>query len=321
MKKSQILIYSFFLSLPLWWGVNAFGIGADSYFLNREIVRNPYILKAQMSSFISLPKAPEKLELGAKSAFSVLLKSNGEKEIIFRKNSEEKLPIASLTKLMSAYIALNYINLSDEITVSSNSIIPEGENNGFLPGQTFKAKDILYSSMTESSNTGINILTQPLGKSAFVDLMNMEAKNIGLNNTYFLNPTGVDFADSQESINYSTAEDIENLAEKIFQNPLTYEMLSLKEFDLYSTAGALHHKSITTNNILSLEFKGFKVIGGKTGETASAKGCLLLVLKNQKGETLVNVVLGSNDRFGEMKKLVEWSNEMIDYKRVLSLLN
>lgn len=321
MKKSQVFIYSFFLSMPLWWGINAFGIGMDNYFMDREIVKNPYILKAQISSFVSLPKAPEKLEISAKSAFSALIKPNGEEEVVFSKNSEEKLPIASLSKLMSAYIVLNYLDLAEEITVSSDSILINGENNGFTAGQTFKTKDILFSSMTESSNTGINILTQPLGKSAFIDLMNMEAKKIGLANTYFLNPTGVDFSDSHESINYSTAKDIEKLGRKIFENPLASEMLSFKEFDLYMADKTFHHKSVTTNSILSSDFAGLKVIGGKTGETMSAKGCLLLVLKNQKGELLINVILGADDRFGEMKKLVEWSNSMANYKRVLSTLN
>ena len=323
MKQSHLFTYSLLLSVPFWWGINVFGIGMENYFVDREIIKNPYILKAQMSSFISLPKAPEKIELGAKSAVSVLIKPSGEKEVVFSKNSDEKLAIASLTKLMSAYAVLNNLDLSRAITVSSDSFLNKGIHNGFSAGQAFKAKDVLFASMVESSNDGISILTQPFGSSAFINLMNMEAKYIGLNNTEFFNPTGLDPDNPDEGVNYSTASDLEILAEKIFQNPIASEMLSLKEFDLYNINGVFSHKSITTNNILlyPAELKGLEIIGGKTGETPIAKGCLLLIVKNARGEMLVNVILGSDDRFGEMIKLANWANALVNYKRILSLFN
>jgi len=323
MKKSHLLIYSFIFSLPLWWGINVFGIGMDNYFMDREIVRNPYILKAQISSFVSLPKAPGKPEIGAKSAVSVLIKPNGEKEVIFSKNADERLAIASLTKLMSAYVVLNNLDLSKVITVSSDSIVNKGEHNGLSAGQTFKAKDLLYASMIESSNDGITALTQPFGKSPFINLMNMEAEYMGLNNTEFFNPSGLDPDSRNEGANYSTAADLAILAEKMFQNPIASEMLSLKEFDLYDVSGAFNHKSMTTNNILlyPAELKGLQIIGGKTGETPLASGCLLLVAKNPRNGMFINVILGSGNRFGEMEELANWSNVLADYKRILALFN
>lgn len=319
MKKSQLAIYSFLLSLPLWWGINAFGIGADNYFINLEIARNPDILKAQISSSFALPKAPARLELETKAAISMLIKQNGEKEVIFAKNPDERLPIASLTKLMSAYVILNNLDLSNAITVSSESIVDKGAHEGFSAGQSFIAKDVLFASMIESSNDGITILTQPFGQSAFVSLMNMEAKYMKLSNTEFFNPTGLD----SDKTNYSSASDLAILAEKIFQNPLASEMLSLKEFDLYDLNGAFNHKSMTTNNILlsSTGLDKLQIIGGKTGETPSAKGCLLLAVKNSRNETFINVILGSDSRFVEMEKLANWANGFANYKRILNLLN
>ncbi|MCX6765186.1 MAG: serine hydrolase [Candidatus Nealsonbacteria bacterium] len=319
MKKSHLFAYSLILSIPLWWGVNVFGIGMDNYFADREIIKNPYILKAQVSSAFALPKAPEKIEINARAALSVLIKPNGEKEIIFSKNPDEKLAIASLTKLMSAYVALNYLDLSKNIEVSYSSTLIKGDKSGFSAGQSFAAKDLLYSSMVESSNVGITALTQPLGQSAFVDLMNLEAKNMGLDNMKFFNPTGLD---DEKNNNYSTARDLEKLAEKVFSNPSISEILSLREFDLYLSDGTLHHKSLTTNAILtSSELPGLKIIGGKTGETLLAKGCLLLVTQNQKNEIIINVILGSDDRFGEMEKLALWANSIANYRRILDLLN
>lgn len=322
MKKSHLFIYSFFLSLPFWWGMNVFGIVAENYFIDREIAKNPYILKAQIYSLISMPKAPERLELKAKSAISVLLKPNGDKETIFSFNSSEKLPIASLTKLMSAYVLLNNLDLTKEITVLNTSLLNKGTHSGFYEGQTFRAKDMLYTSMIESSNDGITVLTQPFGQNSFVDLMNMEAKYIGMDNTKFFNPTGLDPDNYKESLNYSTAVDLAKLAEKIFQNPIASEMLSLKEFDLYDVNGIFSHKSITTNNILLYPgaLKGLEIIGGKTGETPVAKGCLMLAVKNHRNEIIINVILGADNRFAEMEKLVNWANSLANYKKVLTLL-
>jgi D-alanyl-D-alanine carboxypeptidase len=323
MKKSHLFTYSLLFSLPLWWGINVFGIGMDNYFMDREIVKNPYILKAQISFFVSLPKASGKLEIGAKSAVSVLIKPNGEKEVIFSKNADERLAIASLTKLMSAYVVLNNLDLEKEITVLGDSLLSKGIHNGFLVGQTFKAKDVLYTSMIESSNDGITVLTQPFGLSTFVNLMNMEAKHLGLSSTEFFNPTGLDPDDLNSSVNYSTASDLAILAEKILQNPIASEALSLKEFDLYDINGIFNHKSITTNNILlyPAELNGLEIIGGKTGETPIARGCLLLVVKNTRGDALINVILSSDDRFGEMVKLANWANAFVNYKRVLELFD
>lgn len=315
MKRSRIFIYSFFLSMPVWFGINAFGTGMEHYFVNREIAKNPGVLKAQVSSAFALPKAPEKLEIGAKAALSVLIKPDGEKEILFSKNPDEKLAIASLTKLMSAYVAVNYLDLSEDIRVSQDSTLIKGDLNGFSAGQTFKAKELLYASMIESSNVGITALSQPLGQSAFVDLMNLEAKNMGLESTRFFNPTGLD---SEENNNYSTANDLEKLAEKVFKNPMISDMLSLKEFVLNMSDGILHHRSVATNVISTLP--GLKIIGGKTGETPLAKGCLVLAAENQKGETIISVILGSDDRFGEMAKLALWANSMVGYRKVLDLL-
>lgn len=308
MKRSHYFIYSFFLSLPFWWGINVFGMGAQSYFFDKEIVKNPSILKAQMLSSISLPKAPEKLLLDAKSAISVLVKPDGKAEVIFEKNANEKLPIASLTKLMSSYVILNNLDLSGEIVAFDD--------------KSFKAKDLLYASMTESSNEGITALTQPFGFDAFVNLMNMEVKYLGMNNTEFFNPTGLDPDTESEKANYSTAADLALLAQKLFSNPLALEMLSFKEFDLYDASGNLSHKSATTNSLLFYPeaLDHLTILGGKTGETPSAGGCLMLAVKNARNEVIISVVLGSESRFSEMARLSNWSGKILNYKRILSAL-
>lgn len=320
MKKSRIFITSLLLSLPFWWGINVFGIGAETYFLDKEITKDPRILKAQISSHFAFFKASARPQIQAKAAISILIKPSGEREILFSKNAEEKLPIASLTKLMSALIVLNNLDLSKIIVVSEKSLFED--KSEFLPGETFVVKNLLYSSIVESNNEGITILTQPFGYDSFVNLMNMEAKYLKMESTRFFNPTGLDPEEPEGGVNYSTASDIALLMEKIFKDSFAREMLSSKEYDLYDASGALDHKSHTTNDILSLgvNFKNFRTIGGKTGQTAMAKQCLAIMVENSKGEKIINVILGSDDRFKEMKNLADWASETAGYKRILSTM-
>jgi len=109
-------------------------------------------------------------------------------------------------------------------------------------------------------------------------------------------------------INYSTARDLFLLTRhlKTFY-PSVFEILGVKEHPLYTKDGKFHHTMENTNELLSLNGWPTKVLGGKTGWTPEARGALVLVLESPKAKGyLVNVVLGSEDRFQDMKKLVNW---------------
>jgi len=160
----------------------------------------------------------------------------------------------------------------------------------------------------ESSNDATAALTEVIGKKAFVDLMNLEAKNLELENTYFVDAIGLDPDVPDGPINHSTAEDSAKLAIYLLEDkPKILGILSLSEFNLYLANGMFHHKIKNTNELLG-EIPN--IIAGKTGWTPEAEGCLLLVTKMPQSKGIaINVVLGSSDRFGEMKKLVEWLKE------------
>ncbi len=160
----------------------------------------------------------------------------------------------------------------------------------------------------ESSNDATAALTEVVGKTAFVDLMNLIAKNLNMKNTYFIDAMGLDPDEPDGPINYSTAEDLAKLTINLLQTkPKILEISGLPEYNLYSASDVFHHKIENTNELLG-EIPG--IIGGKTGWTPEAKGCLLLVTKVPQSRGIaINVVLGSSDRFKEMKKLVEWLKE------------
>lgn len=306
----RVFLISFILSLPFWWGVNVFQIKLEDFLFWQKMSAEPEILTTQLTAQFNLEslkpirkrEIPD-LELKAKSGISVLVKSDGSERILFEKEGEKILAIASLTKLMTANIVLENYVLSKEIKISKKAVDQE-ENLGKLEsGKTFSIKYLLYPLLMESSNDAAYALTEVIGEEEFVKLMNLEAKNLGLENTYFFNPTGLDPEEISNSLNYSTSQDLVKLAKHLLfeGQPLIWEILSTPKFSLYGP------ELISTNQLLA-EIPG--IIGGKTGYTEKAQGCFLLVLKspNNKGY-LINVILGSENRFEEMKKLIEWQKE------------
>lgn len=157
----------------------------------------------------------------------------------------------------------------------------------------------------ESSNRAAYALSSIMGTDNFITLMNEKAKNLGLLNTHFQDAAGLDAA------SYSTAEDLIKLSGYVFENyPLFRKIISLKEYSLYLEDGMLHHTLINTNSLLGEN----NIIGGKTGYTNEALGCFMTIQNSAvKGNYVINIVLGSQDRFTEMKDIINWVN--LSYKR------
>lgn len=310
----RLFLISFMVSLFFWWGVNFTGEELENFFFWREISQNPQIFTAQLSLEKKLEslkpsrnKETEDLEIKAEGAISVLINSGGEDKILFQKEGSRKLPIASLSKLMTALIILENYNLSKEVEISKEAVSQESEFGNLKIGEKFSVKELLYPLLMESSNDAAYALAETIGEKEFVDLMNIKTADLGLEKTFFVNPTGLDPDNLSELTNYSTAQDLVKLSNYLLKNqPIIWEFLKTKEFDLYLSDGVFHHKLNNTNELLG----ELPQIGGKTGWTPQAKGCLLLVLNapRNKGK-MVSVILGSDDRFGEMKKLINWIDE------------
>jgi len=145
-----------------------------------------------------------------------------------------------------------------------------------------------------------------MGVDTFVKKMNDEAARFGMENTFFSNPAGLDPDFPEEPVTRASARDLAILAYQVLQEePFLWKILGTQKIDLYVRGGELHHTlQSTTNGFVS----GIpRLLGAKTGFTPLAKQCLLLVQKNPRGNGyIIYVLLGSDDRFGEMKKLVEW---------------
>jgi serine-type D-Ala-D-Ala carboxypeptidase (penicillin-binding protein 5/6) len=316
MTKKKILTSAVFIFLLLALGAGIFKVTPflEDCFYWMEMAENPRLIEAGISSqgFIEnssqlkpyLEKDAEPLPLSAKAALSLFVGPERE-EVLFEKNSRESLPIASLTKLVSALVITDNYSMDQRAVISSEAAGMPGNGEGNLKaGDAFMVGDLFKAMLVESNNSAVLALAQIKGEEEFVYLMNAKAEDMGLQKTLFSNPTGLDPKDGS-IINQSSAAELAEIAKFITEEkPDIFEILSMAEFDLYDTEGLLSHKAVNTNELLG---EMPLIIGGKTGETPRSGGCLLLVVQAPKSRGyLVNVILDSPDRFSEMEKLVDW---------------
>ena len=310
--RIKIFLITLILALPFWWGINLFQENLENYFYAQ--ISQPF----EEMVFIQIPERVQKppLELAAKSAISFKINKAGRERIIFQKNPEEILPIASLTKLMTAVIVLeneNYDLQNTWITISQ-----EAANQKDVPiygnlkiGKRFNLKQLLDLMLIYSSNDSAFALAKVVGVENFVKKMNQKARELGLENTNFVNPTGLDpenlyyYLPTQENFNYSTAKDLVKLAQYIFFNhPLIFE-ISLETGPYLVTNGLSDLSLPAPHQGLG---GGFNLIGGKTGYTDEAGACFLVVFQDEKGSLFFNLILGTKkeNRVEEMQKLIDW---------------
>lgn len=306
--RLKLFFIAFLASFVFWGGVNVFQKELEDFLFLGEMAKNSQVFLAQVRLEEKLEERKpirnpqvEDFQPEAKSITSVLINSEGVERVLFEKEGDEKLPIASLTKLMTTNVILKNYDLSQTVKISEAAVKQKEDFGALEVDETFTVKNLLYSSLMESSNDAAFAIVEIIGEEKFVTLMNSEVKKLGLTNTHFSNPTGLD--DLQ---NFSTAKDLTKLTAYLLKEPLFWRITSTSEFDLYTLDETFHHKIINTNELLG-EIPS--IVGGKTGETPQAKGCLLLVIEAPEDRGyLINIILGSEDRFGEMERLVDWLN-------------
>ncbi|MBI2040086.1 D-alanyl-D-alanine carboxypeptidase [Candidatus Microgenomates bacterium] len=245
-------------------------------------------------------------QISAKSA--LFIESRGG-QILFEKNAKEKLPVASLVKVMTALIALEHKKLDDQFVVSQAAAEMEPDKMILIAGERLTLKELLYGIFLISANDAAEVLAEQTteNREEFVELMNSKAKQLGMKDTYFKNPTGLD-EDSNNS--YSTAYDLAILTRylirtypevvEISANPHIYlpQSQDHQDYDMYSGI-----------NLLST-YDG--VVGFKTGYTPAA-GLTLITLARKDGYEVIGVLLGSESRRDEAKLLLDYSFGKVDY--------
>lgn len=222
--------------------------------------------------------------------------------VLYEKNAHKRLQIASITKLMTILIVLEENNLSDTVKISNNAANAEGSQMFLHADEEIALENLIYGAIIGSANDAATALAEYNAGtvSAFVEKMNKKAKKLGLLNTHFSNPIGLD-----DPNNYSSTYDVAKIAQHIYKYSFIRHAARLKSLEIKSVSGNFTHKLETTNDLLSDELIKFK--GLKTGSTDLAGLCLVAYADNKEGNEILTVVLNSPARFTETKILTDWT--------------
>lgn len=258
------------------------------------------------SAYIADDSLPQ---LTADSFISVFVSKDGQEKILAEKDTDIRLPIASITKMMTAIVATEKYGTRDIVTLSPNSTRVKGSSGTYKPETKIVFPDALKAMLIASHNEIAAALAGETGEKSFVESMNDKAKDLGLLNTHFVNSIGTDpdYYDSQ--INLSTAFDVYKLTKYIEENkPELLAITKLQEYEILDADGNFISKIKNTDQLLLRGDLPFSIIGGKTGETPKAKKNLSLVTNAPCEGKIYSVVLGSEDNFMDMERLLRYIN-------------
>jgi len=250
-------------------------------------------------SLVSYPQS-DGVKAPYTSAHGVIIQDLTSKTILYSKNPDTVLLPASLTKLMTALVALeSWKDLSTVITVQ-NEDHAIGQTINLVHGEKITVQNILYGLLVHSGNDAALALADnyPGGYTAFVRAMNEKAKELHLDHTVFKNPSGV-----EQDGHVTTARDLAILAAYALQNPEISRIAQIQSITVTDVSGTIIHKLDTTNQLLG-QIEGLK--GLKTGFTDNAGQCLISYVERGDKKIIV-VVLDSLDRFGDSVSLINWT--------------
>ncbi|BCX14619.1 MAG: hypothetical protein KatS3mg088_302 [Patescibacteria group bacterium] len=239
--------------------------------------------------------------LSAQSVIGLDLDTN---VTLYEKNPDLPVLPASITKLVTAMVALE--SFDKNALFSFNGEYIDGQKMGLLKGERMKVIDLINALLVYSANDAAYLLAEnyPGGVEAFVQAMNEKAASLGALNTHFENPTGFDGQNHK-----TTASDLMLISKAAIDNPDILDIVKKKEIDLVSSDGKIRHNLKNTNKLLGI-LDG--VVGLKTGWTENARENLVTYFVKDNHHLLI-VLLGSQDRFGETKELIDWIFSSYDW--------
>ena len=249
------------------------------------------IVSIILTSLAVLASAEEKRYYSAKAA---TLYNPDTATFLYEKNADERLPMASTTKIMTALVVLESLSLEQTVNVNPLACGVEGSSIYLKPGDTLTVRDLLYSLLLRSANDAALALAYEVADSveAFAELMNARAESIGLKDTSFRNPHGLD---SDE--HYTTAKDLALIAAEAMNNADFLEIVSTYK---YSFPLGDSIRTVVNHNKLLKQYDG--VIGVKTGYTKKCGRCLVGAAR-RNGITLITVTLDAPDDWRDHKSL------------------
>ena len=240
------------------------------------------------------------------TAQSILMYDLTTNKILYEKDPDVRRPMASLTKIMTAIIALDNPKPDDKYIVTKADMVSE-DAMGVSPGETYDLQDLLYGLILHSGNDAAEVLANnyPGGRNAFILAMNNKAKALGMLDTNYTNPSGLEGDGDQ----YTTTYDLLIATRYALEHyPLFAEVVATPTYIIPSTS---EHKEIDLSNETNLLTTYPGVEGVKTGYTPEAGLCLVTYL-NYGGHKIIGIILNSQNRRGEMKSLLDYSLQTVN---------
>lgn len=239
-----------------------------------------------------------KPDLTATSVISYDLTDN---RTLYAREAKVRVPMASLTKIMTAIVALENYELKQkfEVTTSAATV---GENAmGLTAGEILNLEDLLYGLMLNSGNDAAETIAQggSFGRDNFVYMMNKRAEDLGLSDTHFTNPSGLEGDGNQ----YTTAADLLTMTRYALQNPDFARIVATYQYDIQANTEHREYNLYNETNLLTT-YPGVK--GVKTGYTYEAGLCLVTYLEHN-GQKIIAILLNAQNRRQEMKDLLDYS--------------
>lgn len=263
-------------------------------------------------------------DIDASNAF--VMGKNG--TVYYARSADEQVKIASITKVMTAILAVENCKMDEKITVSNAAATVGNSTAGLLEGDEFTVEQALRGLMIPSGNDAAIALAEHVGKkldpktkdavATFVKAMNERAKKLGCTGTLFENPHGLDF-DEWAGDMHSTAHDVALMMQEAMKDDTIREVMASKDpwIEVTGADGSDHSHSMETHNVL-LDQDGN--IGGKTGTTDDAGYCFASAY-NRDGDEIYTVVLNSSttdQRFADTATLASW---YYDHKVTVEIAN
>lgn len=269
--------------------------------LDEVLILKKYVVLLLVLVIFVMPIKVSAVSVSAKAAV-VLNGDDG--EVIFSKNDDQKLPMASTTKIMTGLLLCEYGNFEREITVTEKMLMVEGSSMGLLPGDKITLHDLLYGLMLASGNDAANVIAYVLGGSidGFVNQMNQKAKELGLDNTHFATPSGLDADD-----HYTTAYELGILTLYAMKNAEFAKAVFCEKATL-NYGNPPYKRSLTNHNKMLKMYDG--AVGVKTGFTKKSGRCLVTAAKRD-GKFVIAVTLNAPSDWSDHKKLLDYGFSQI----------
>ena len=250
--------------------------------------------------------APNTLSLSAESA--VLIDANS-KEVLFEKNAEKRMGMASTTKIMTALIAAELGDLNKTVTVSKDAVGIEGSSIYLYAGERFTLLELLYALMLRSANDAAAAIAIEIGGSieGFADIMNEKAMSMGLENTHFTNPHGL-----YDKEHYTSAYDLALISRELLENETLRTIVSTKKISIPLHESSDNTRFLVNHNKMLKLYDG--AIGVKTGFTKTTGRCLVSAAERD-GLTLIAVTLNAPDDWNDHTKMLDFGFDQ--YESVL----